>query len=101
MDSDKVQKVYVAAEEIVGQDFTYLTVTDAYHEFPRSNNGKGQFPDYEVYVTVEDSENVGEGTTYTYPVAEYMRENHDLFLFDTVTFWEEQKVKMRFGLKEE
>jgi len=87
MDSDKVQKVYVAAEEIVKQEFTHLTVTDAYHEFPRSNNGKGKFPDYEVYVTVEDSENIGEGTTYTYPVAEYMRENHELFLFDTVTFW--------------
>lgn len=101
MDSDKVQKVYEAAENIFEQEFKYLTVTDAYHEFPRSQSGKGQFPDYEVYVTVEDADNIGEGTTYTYPVAEYMTENHDLFLFDTVTFWGEGKVKMRFGLKEE
>jgi len=54
---------------------------------------------YEIHVIVEDVRQNVE-TTYCYPVANFGRDM-GLYLFDTVSLWWEETVKMRFRFEED
>lgn len=98
LDNNKVQSVYEAAQAIENSDVDskYVEITNVTHEAdPQEPN---ILPQYRVVVDIIDTGKHYE-TTYCYPVAELGREE-GLYLFDTVTLWEQGTVRLRFGLKE-
>jgi hypothetical protein len=76
---------------------TYLDIDRVYWD-RGSNDNDEVVP--EIHVVIEEAVNAPPGTnTYCHPVAEFGREQ-GLFLWDTVTNWEEQTVTLRFQFEE-
>ena len=96
IDEDKRNRVYKIVQEFKKDcDPMFIKVIDAYCDI--KNYDDGEFPQYEIDVIIEDGSGY-EDNTYCYPVAEFGRER-GLFLFDTVSNWQENKVTLRFGME--
>jgi len=76
----------------------YLNIVETFFDYDRVVNGP--MPQYRVRVVIEDEWRSQYESTYTYPVAEFGRDL-GLFLFDTVTHWEEEEVELRLGYEPE
>lgn len=97
VDTDKIQRIYEIAQEFE-QDFEneFLEVVETFHEYEATD--VGDFPQYRVHVKIQEKDFSIYTNQYCYPVAEFGRER-GLFLFDTVTDWEEKTITLRFGLE--
>jgi len=96
IDKDKRNKVYEIVQEFKDDcEPMFIEVIDAYCDIKHYEDG--EFPQYEIHVVIEDDFDY-EDNTYCYPVAEFGRDR-GLFLFDTVTNWQENKITLRFGME--
>lgn len=72
---------------------TYLNITNVYWDRRMTEEVEIE---PEIHVEIEEPEDTpSNASTYCHPVAEFGREQ-GLFLWDTVTNWEEQTVRLRF-----
>lgn len=69
----------------------YIEVLNAYWDTGVEDEEKV----FEIHVEVEEEKRGIDSSTYTYPVADFGRE-HGLYLWDTVTDWEREKITLRF-----
>lgn len=53
----------------------------------------------EIHVEIQEGENTSVNSTYCYPVANFARER-GLYLWDTVTNWEQEVVRLRFRFED-
>jgi len=97
IDNNKIQEVADAAQAFE-EDFEhdYLSVEEAYYEYDADDGGS--LPQYRTHVVISDVNDYE--TTYTYLVRDFGVEQ-GLYLFDTVTNWEDRTVTLRFGIANE
>jgi len=94
-DKKPVHQIHECAQ-VFKQEFEndYLNIVGVFHQY--DNIDSGPLPQYRVHVTIEDEWKSEYEPSYTYPVAEFGR-SLGLFLFDTVTKWEDNQITLRFG----
>jgi len=96
IDEEKRKRVYEIVQEFKDNcEPMFFEVIDAYCDIKHYEDG--EFPQYEIHVIIKDEFDC-EDDTYCYPVAEFGRDR-GLFLFDTVTNWQENKITLRFGME--
>lgn len=97
IDKDKIREVADAAQTFE-QEFNhdYLTIEEAYYDYDAHEGGP--LPQYRTHVVIKDKD--AYETTYTYPVHDFGVEQ-GLYLFDTVTNWEEKTITLRFAIANE
>jgi len=94
MNTNPIDHTIEAIDDLKNLDPEFLEIVDIYYEYEITD--EADFPQYRAHVVIED-DGPGSSGTYCYPIAEYAREEWDLFLFDTVTNWDEETVTLRFG----
>jgi len=94
IDNSAITKIYKVAQAFE-KDFNpdNFDIIGLYHEY--DDHEHSDLPQYRVCVVVED---IGNFSTFVFPIAEFGRKQ-GLFLFDTVSNWEDETVKLRFGYK--
>jgi len=102
IDNNKIQEVADKAMAFEQEfEHQFLEVVDVYYDY--MHDDEGDLPQYQTHVVVQDKKRDSDdmyGATYTYPVHDFGVEQ-GLYLFDTVTNWEDRTVTLRFGIANE
>jgi hypothetical protein len=102
IDNDKIQEVADAAQKFKDEfNHEFLEVKEVFYDYMPDD--EGDLPQYQTHVVVQDKKRDSDdmyGRTYTYPVRDFGVER-GLYLFDTVTDWNDRTVTLRFGIANE
>jgi len=97
IDEDKRNRVYEIVQEFKDDcSPKFIELLEVYCDIKYYEDD--EMPQYEIHVVIKDKDHQEYDNTYCYPVAEFGRDR-GLFLFDTVSNWQEGKVTLRFGME--